>query len=69
MSATAAFGMTFNVETFDLRPLHGITHQVYATGEIVPGDTERLLQAVQLAKTAAGQEIFINLHSPGGSIV
>jgi hypothetical protein len=66
---TAAFGMSFKVEKFDLRPMRGITYEVYATGEIVQGDTETLLQALQSANVPPASDILIDLNSPGGSVI
>jgi hypothetical protein len=59
--------MTFKVEASD-NPIDP-TYNVYANGEIVTGDAEGLLNALQSAKVHFDRRITVFLHSPGGSVV
>jgi hypothetical protein len=62
-----AQAMTFSVEMIDMRPVD-LAYYVFASGPIVDGDTERLLDALQSAKIAPGHRMEIYLNSPGGSL-
>jgi hypothetical protein len=48
--ATPANSMSFSVERRDLRPIQGIEYRIYGSGEIIDGDSERLLNVVQAKK-------------------
>jgi hypothetical protein len=67
LAATPAQAMSFNVETIDIKAINRLTYHVYASGEIVAGDTERLQKA--LAQVEQNREITVYLDSPGGLVV
>jgi hypothetical protein len=64
-----AHSMTFNLESIDLRPISGIHHHVYANGEIVEGDAERLLKVLQSSRVPPNDNVSVYLDSPGGSVM
>jgi hypothetical protein len=63
-----AYSMNFNVEKVDLRPIRSIQYFVYGSGEILPGDADRLSAALRSAGVDQNQDIQIYLDSPGGSV-
>jgi hypothetical protein len=67
MTTSIAQAMSFNVKP--IRLLNGSHHYyVYGTGEILDGDAERFLKALQSSQVSSTDDIFLFLDSPGGSL-
>jgi hypothetical protein len=63
-----AQSMTFVVEKGNFGPF-GVFWFVYGSGEIIEGDSDRLVRSLQNANRSPSERVFINLDSPGGSLV
>jgi hypothetical protein len=68
LPATPAVAMDFAV--FEIPdPVTGLAaYRVFATGDIVAGDTDRIVAAIEEAGAEEGDRIEIYLHSPGGAV-
>lgn len=61
--------MEFSVERLDLGPIREATLHITATGEILPGDTEKLKAAIDAADTSDVRDVLFIFDSPGGSLI
>src|SRR5262245_58648871 len=68
LSGGVTHAMTFSVQMSDIRAINR-SYDVYADGEIVDGDADRLLEALRAANIQPNRPITVYLHSPGGSVV
>ncbi len=61
--------MEFSVERIDLRPIREPTLHIKASGEILPGDTEKLKAAIDADDTSDVRDVLFMFDSPGGSLI
>jgi hypothetical protein len=61
--------MEFSIERLDLRPIREPTLHITATGEILPGDSEKLKAAIEVTDTSDVRDVLFMFDSPGGSLV
>ncbi|SDJ61958.1 hypothetical protein [Salipiger marinus] len=61
--------MNFSIERLDLRPIRQPTLHVTATGEILPGDTEKLKVAFDAIDKTGVRDVLLMFDSPGGSLM
>ncbi|MCL1630103.1 hypothetical protein M3N55_15355 [Roseibaca sp. V10] len=61
--------MEFSVERIDLWPIREPTLHIKASGEILPGDTEKLKAAIDAADTSDVRDVLFMFDSPGGSLI
>jgi hypothetical protein len=68
LSAMPAAAMDFGVYEIP-DPVTGLAaYRVFATGDIVPGDADGILAALEDAGAEEGDRIEVYFHSPGGSV-
>lgn len=61
--------MDFSIERLDFRPVRDPSLHITATGEIRPGDTDKLMETIDGADTTDVRDVLFMFDSPGGSVM